>query len=120
VVNRQEREHDRGDRGSERNSKGTHQSELCDACREFGNCTGVFYDPFILTTALQIVSGSDVTWKAFNAEMPELLIADMPMMPDLQVVLQPHVYVPSDDSRERYGNSGGYGVPVYFAWTYQS
>jgi len=110
VVNRQEREsnQDRGPAG-DRTNKGSHQNELCDACREFGNCTGVFYDPFILTTALQIVSGSDVTWKAFNAEMPELLIADMPMMPDLQVVLQPHVYVPSDDSRERYGNSGGYG-----------
>lgn len=110
VVNRQEREYDQ-DRGPSERNKGAHQNELCDACREFGNCTGVFYDPFILTTALQIVSGSDVTWKAFNADMPELLVADMPTYPDLQVVLQPHVYVPSDDSRERYGTAGygGYG-----------
>jgi len=73
---------------------GMHQSELCDACREFGNCMGVFYDPFVLTTALSLVSGSYVQWKSFSEEMPELLVADLgPQFKDLQVCLQPHVYV---------------------------
>jgi len=55
---------------------------------------GVFYDPFVLTTALSLVSGSYVQWKSFSEEMPELLIADLgPHLRDLQVCLQPHVYV---------------------------
>jgi len=90
---------DAGD-SRKRAQHGMHQSELCDACREFGNCMGVFYDPFVLTTALSLASGQYVQWKAFSAEMPELLIADMgPQHTDLQVCLQPHVYVaqPQDE-----------------------
>lgn len=90
--------------GGERKMQGMHQVELCEACREFGNCTGVFYDPFILTTALSIVSGQYVQWKAFSADMPELLIADLgPQCSDLQVCLQPHVYV-ADDKRQGYNS----------------
>jgi len=79
---------------------GMHQSELCDACQQFGNCMGVFYDPFVLTTALSLVSGQYVQWKPFSEEMPELLVADIgPQLRDLQVCLQPHVYVaqPQDE-----------------------
>ena len=37
-------------------SRRSHQSELCEAYQEVGNCMGLFYDPFILTTALSMIS----------------------------------------------------------------
>jgi len=94
--------------------QGMHLSRLCDACREFGNCMGVFYDPFVLTTALSLVSGQPVQWKSFSAEMPELLIADLgAQYRDLQVCLQPHVYVAQDDRVKGPGafESAQHGYP---------
>jgi hypothetical protein len=88
---------------------GMHQSELCDACREFGNCMGVFYDPFVLTTALSLVSGQYVQWRSFSEEMPELLIADLgPSYKDLQVCLQPHVYMAPDEDGYSYPDDDSY------------
>jgi len=82
----------RGDDES-RGQGGMHQSRLCDACREFGNCMGMFYDPFVLTTALSLVSGHFVQWHPFSEEMPELLLADLGKeFSGVQVCLQPHVY----------------------------
>ena len=81
----------RGDEES-RGQDGVHQSRLCDACREFGSCMGMFYDPFVLTTALSLVSGHFVQWHTFSEEMPELLLADLGKeFSGLQVCLQPHV-----------------------------
>jgi len=68
-----------------------HQSEFFDACRELWNCMGVFYDPFVLTTALSLVSGSYVQWKSFSEEMPKLLIADSgPQYKDLSLPSATH------------------------------
>jgi len=89
-------------------SKGMHQSELCGACREYGNCKGLFYDPFIHTTALGMCTGKAVKWSPHSDEMPELLIADLgPEFSKLQVYLQPHVYTPPDDEEPlgKYGSA---------------
>eukprot|EP00449_Zooxanthella_nutricula_P044563 CAMPEP_0198594656 /NCGR_PEP_ID=MMETSP1462-20131121/140916_1 /TAXON_ID=1333877 /ORGANISM="Brandtodinium nutriculum, Strain RCC3387" /LENGTH=365 /DNA_ID=CAMNT_0044326273 /DNA_START=1 /DNA_END=1095 /DNA_ORIENTATION=- len=89
-VSESDKERQRDNRQWNSNSGGTrfgmHQSELCDACREFGNCMGVFYDPFILTTALSLVSGQQVKWMPFSDQIPELLVADLgENMRDVQV-----------------------------------
>jgi hypothetical protein len=114
VVSRQQREYDQDNKYDR--PKGTHMNELCDACREFGNCSGVFYDPFVLTTALSIMTDTEVRWKSFSSSMPELLVADLgPGYSELQVCLQPHVYVPSSNTRwcGTYKNPGGRGPSGY-------
>lgn len=41
-----------------------HLSNLCEACDRYGNCTGVFYDPFIMTLAVQnVLPGRKVHWE---------------------------------------------------------
>jgi len=87
-----------GHNETNRRSKGMHQSALCHPCLEFGNCMGMFYDPFVLTHALSLVTNQMVQWRGFSETMPELLVADLgPQFEDLQVCLQPHVYIsPSD------------------------
>lgn len=81
--------------GGRLRGSGMHQSELCTACREYGNCMGVFYDPFVLTTALSMVTDKRVLWRIFSKDLPELLIADLgSSYSNMQVCLQPHVYVP--------------------------
>lgn len=60
---------------------------------------GVFYDPFVLTTALSMVTDKRVLWRIFSKELPELLVADLgPTWTHMQVCLQPHVYVPQLDA----------------------
>jgi len=93
---------------------GMHVSSLCDACVRFGNCMGTFYDPFVLTTALHLITGQFVQWKAFAPDVPELLVADLgPEFEDQYVCLQPHVFVgPSPRGRGTGGRqcSGGTGA----------
>ena len=71
-----------------------HLQNLCENCLEFGDCMGVFYEPFVITTALSILFGKQVNWKPFSEHMPELLVADTgPAYEEYQVCLQPHVYM---------------------------
>lgn len=40
-----------------------HRSDLCEACDSFGNCKGAFFEPFIMSTAIQLhTQQSEVTW----------------------------------------------------------
>jgi hypothetical protein len=74
--------------------QGMHQDDLCGACREFGNCMGVSYDPFILTIAISLMSRQNVQWKSSWIDILDLLIADLGTgFNDLKVCLVPHVYV---------------------------
>jgi len=99
---------DREDRdgGGGDKQRGMHQSDLCEACQTYGNCMGVFYDPFVLTTALGMLCGQQISWRPFSDMYPELLIADCG--PDMQVCLQPHVHIaaPQNERSRSEGLSG--------------
>jgi len=91
-----------------RGKGGQHQSQLCGACRAYGNCMGIFYDPFIVTTALALYTGSQIKWIPHSQELPELLVADLgDACQHLQVCLQPHVYIPEDAEADQFQNDQG-------------
>ncbi|CAE8651930.1 unnamed protein product, partial [Polarella glacialis] len=76
--------------------RGMHQSSLCEACTQYGNCMGIFYDPLVLTTALGLICESEVSWTSYSSDLPELLVASLgPHFRDHQVCLQPHVFTTS-------------------------
>lgn len=104
IVTQAERDEVR-DRFRDQMGGKMHHSELCDACRTFGNCMGVFHDPFVITMALTLCTSQHVQWASFSHDMPELLIANMD---NKQVCLQPHVYLASPDEFKG-GKKGGKG-----------
>lgn len=65
-----------------------HMSDLCEACDRYGNCTGAFYDPFMMTLAVKSFLGeSCVHWE--QDELQELWTTEVE---GCVLVLQPHVH----------------------------
>lgn len=65
-----------------------HRSELCEACARYGNCRGVFFDPFQMAMAVQMHTGRPATWQ--RHQRTDLWVTEVD---GAIVVLQPHVFV---------------------------
>eukprot|EP00931_Biecheleriopsis_adriatica_P106588 TRINITY_DN81016_c0_g1_i1.p1 TRINITY_DN81016_c0_g1~~TRINITY_DN81016_c0_g1_i1.p1 ORF type:complete len:606 (-),score=134.76 TRINITY_DN81016_c0_g1_i1:152-1969(-) len=78
---------------SQGQGRGMHQSSLCEACQQFGNCVGIFFDPQIATLALGLALDSTVTWDSYSEELPAVLVARMAQAPTAaaKVWMQPYV-----------------------------
>lgn len=76
-----------------------HRSDLCEACGCFGNCQGAFYEPFIMSSAITLLTKrSTTTWGTFG----DALIASAGRY---SVAMLPHVFFRSADASAS-GNLG--------------
>jgi len=68
-----------GSEGSERERK-PHRSDLCEACSRFGNCQGAFFEPFIISSAIALLtkqSGVGKVGRRLGGQCRHLLCSDV-------------------------------------------
>lgn len=68
-----------------------HRGDLCEACERYGNCKGVFSNPFEIAMAMELLYDQPAQWtrhKEGNLWLTEV--------EDVVVVLQPHVFASRD------------------------
>jgi len=62
-----------------------HRSDLCEACGSFGNCQGAFFEPFIMSAAIALLTKQCATQWATSGD---ILVADAGLH---SVAMMPHV-----------------------------
>jgi len=45
-----------GDKEGSKRERKSHRSDLCEACSSFGNCQGAFFEPFIMSSAIALLT----------------------------------------------------------------
>eukprot|EP00929_Paragymnodinium_shiwhaense_P016023 TRINITY_DN124143_c0_g1_i1.p1 TRINITY_DN124143_c0_g1~~TRINITY_DN124143_c0_g1_i1.p1 ORF type:complete len:445 (+),score=50.81 TRINITY_DN124143_c0_g1_i1:63-1397(+) len=78
--------------GDERDasSRKPHRSDLCEACGSFGNCKGAFFEPFVMSTAIALLTKQGkTTWAASG----DVLVASADRY---AVAMLPHVVSDAD------------------------
>ena len=87
-----------------------HRTDLCEACSKFGNCQGAFFEPFIMSSAIEMVASKPRWYSCGSA-----LVAQAG---SFFVTLLPHVVSPgqaehtldlSPQPRKGHGRSFGKG-----------
>ena len=83
--------------GSERKP---HRSDLCEACYRFGNCQGAFFEPFIMSSAIEMTTRQHKTqwYRSGNA-----LVAEAGNR--FHVAMLPHVVCAESTGRESVHNA---------------
>lgn len=90
---------DRG-QGDERKP---HRSDLCEACDSFGNCQGAFFEPFIMSTAIALLTRQSGTQWASSGDV---FIANAGRY---AVGMLPHVFSASMSRGKRFGDTSSWG-----------
>merc|ERR1719285_587776 len=81
--------------GKQPNDRRAHMHSLCEACDRYGNCLGVFHEPFALNSAIQLLTGQRAEWEQWE----EGLVAKVGSS---WVTLKVHVFkVPTRPPRSR-------------------
>eukprot|EP01062_Namystynia_karyoxenos_P065984 TRINITY_DN60006_c0_g1_i1.p2 TRINITY_DN60006_c0_g1~~TRINITY_DN60006_c0_g1_i1.p2 ORF type:complete len:473 (+),score=131.75 TRINITY_DN60006_c0_g1_i1:80-1420(+) len=79
------------DDGEQVDGGGPHRPELCRTCVRYGDCRGVFYDPFTIDVSVQVHQAHEPRWEEeFRGADPDVSVF---AEAGSGVVLMPHVYV---------------------------
>lgn len=87
-----------------------HRSDLCEACDSFGNCQGAFFEPFIISSAIELCTQkSEARW----ARSGDICVADAG---GYAVAMLPHVFS-GMTGRDSFQDGRGHGT--HNAWSSQ-
>jgi len=74
-----------GDNETDKHVRKPHRSDLCEACGSFGNCQGAFFEPFIMSSAIALLTKR---CKAQWATSGDILVANAG---PFSVAMLPHI-----------------------------
>jgi len=92
---------DRGDEGAR--ERKPHRSDLCEACGSFGNCQGAFFEPFIMSSAIALLTKQSSTYWATSGDV---LVANAGRH---SVAMLPHVFSGLDGENDSSWGSKSVG-----------
>ena len=68
-----------------------HRADLCEACDLYGNCQGAFFDPFVMASGIDLLTGVATPWvRSGDTMVAAVRIPDLGL---LAVAMLPHVAV---------------------------